>query len=511
MNLFSREKRASLENPQTKISAANIIERMGSLFGVNSTASKINVTGTSALSDTAVYAAIRLISETVGQLPLQLYERTERGRRPATAHPLYTLLHESPNESATSTVWRETMQGHILGFGNGYSFISRGTGSGRPLALENLLPDKTRPARDKDSGKLYYLTEINGKEYVIQPDEILHIPAFGFDGLQGRSPITVHAETIGLSIAATKFGAEFFGNGASLGGVLEIEKSLGDEARTKLKNSWDKLKGSGYQGVAVLEEGMKYSRIAIAPNDAQFLETRKFQVAEIARIFNVPPHMLRDLEKSSFNNISEQSIEFLRYSIAPWLLKWEQELNRKLLSQNERGKYFFKFNFNGLLRGTQKDRYEAYGKAINDGWLNRNEVRELEDLDREDDLDGFLVPLNMVIAGQEPAEVVPAEPENDERGLEILVPVAERASEALATWLNAVNKKAKGDSDELIARYINGIDDALERHVVPLLESISYIDSEDSSEKLINLRAWLDNRPLFKQIDAKEILTELLK
>ena len=501
------QKRASLENPSTSISAENANDIIGGAMGTGKTASKIKVTPETANGLSAVYAAIGLISETIAQLPLNLHERTERGSKIAADHPLHALLHSSPNEESTSLVWRETMQGASLGWGNGFSFISRGTHSGTPLALELLNPDKTKPAR-RPNGKLYYITEINGAEYEIDAVDMLHIPARTRDGVMGISPIREHAETIGLGMAATKFGAEFFGNGASLGGVLEMEKSLGKDAKTKLKTAWENLKGGGYQGVAVLEEGLKYNRIGIPPNEAQFLETRRFQVTEIARIYNVPPHMLRDLEKSSFSNITEQSIEFMRYSMTPWLIKWEQELNRKLLTREEQKKYYFKFNVGGLLRGTQVQRYEAYNTGIIAGFLSRNDCREYEDLDRVDGLDAYLVPLNMAVVGQEPEQPEKPEETDAERAL---APIAKRSAEALANWLAKVTEGASGDDGKLAEKLAKGLGDAVARHANPFIESRCMLIGGNAEKKADEFKSWLLNQPPFEPVTEQQILEALTR
>ena len=497
------QKRASLEDPNTSISADNVAHLMGGAFGTSNTASKIKVTPESAETLSAVYAAIGLLSETVAQLPLNLHERTDNGSKIASAHPLNDLVSGSPNEENTSFVWRETVQAAVLGFGNGYSYISRGKSSGMPKAIELLDPANTRPARD-GKGKLIYITTINGKEFVIPAADILHIPARTRDGITGISPIRAHAETIGLGIAATKFGAEFFGNGASLGGVLEVEKGLGKEAKQALKDSWEKLKAGGYQGVAVLEEGLKYRRIGIPPNEAQFLETRRFQVSEVARIFNIPPHMLRDLEKSSFSNISEQSIEFMRYSMTPWVIKWEQELNRKLLTREDRAKYYFKFNINGLLRGTQQQRYESYQTGILTGFLSRNEARQYEDINTIEGLDEYLIPLNMAPEGQEQEE-----PEADPS--RALNPVSKRAAEALSNWLGKVTDNANGSPENLASRLSKGLDDAVIRHAVPVIESRCLLVGGDPKEKEGEFRTWLLNLPPFEPVTEIQIFEALTK
>lgn len=479
---WNRETRANIENPSTPITGSNITDTLLTTMGFSSgsTASGSTVTPDTAWNYSAVYAAIRLLSETVAQLPLVLYQKRGDERLPAADHPLYSLMHNGPSERQTSFTWRETQMGHVLSWGNGYAYIERNLGTNEPTGLRLL--DASKTSVDETAGPLTYVTIIDGKKYYVDAADMLHIPALGTNGVTGISPITMHRETIGLSMRATEFGAEFFGNGASLGGTLSHPGGLGKEARVQLKEAWQSLKGSGYQGVAVLEEGMEYKRIGIPPNDAQFLETRKFQITEIARIYNVPPHMLRDLEKSAFNNMSEQSIEFLRFTMTPWLIKWEQELNRKLLTPQETaGGYYFKFMATGLLRGTQAERYESYGKAINDGWLSRNEVRVFEDMNPVDGLDEYLVPLNMVPSDQL-GEVDTDEPVDTARFL----PMLEGAADALIRFdIRCV--KAATDGNDILVRYAKGGAAQISSHIDPVLQAI---DPDKAANRSADFAKW---------------------
>lgn len=214
------------------------------------------------------------------------------------------------------------------------------------------------------------------------PEDVLHIPGLGFDGLVGYSPIAMAKNAIGLAIATEEYGAKFFANGAAPSGVLEHPGTIKDPQR--VRDAWmSQFSGSRNAGkVAVLEEGMKYTPISISPEQAQFLETRKFQINEIARIFRVPPHMVGDLEKSSFSNIEQQSLEFVKYTLDPWVIRWEQSLQRTLLSSEEKKRYYFKFNLEGLLRGDYASRMTGYATARQNGWMSANDIRELENLDR---------------------------------------------------------------------------------------------------------------------------------
>ena len=240
---------------------------------------------------------------------------------------------------------------------------------------------------------------MKGSTVYLDPSEVLHIPGLGFDGLVGYSPIAMAKNAIGMAIACEEYGAKFFANGAAPGGVLEHPGTIKDPQR--VRESWQStFGGSGNANkIAVLEEGMKYTPIGISPEQAQFLETRKFQINEIARIFRVPPHMVGDLEKSSFSNIEQQSLEFVKYTLDPWVIRWEQSIQRSLLSKEEKTVYFVKFNLEGLLRGDYQSRMNGYAIGRQNGWMSANDIRELENLDRipaEDGGDLYLINGNML-------------------------------------------------------------------------------------------------------------------
>ena len=355
---------------------------------------------------TAVYACVRILSEAIAGLPLHMYRyKDEGGKEKATGHTLYHLLHDEPNPEMTSFVFRETLMTHLLLWGNAYAQIIR-NGKGEVIALYPLMPNRMEVNRDQN-GMLYYVYQkssddaptMEGSSVILSPSEVLHVPGLGFDGLVGYSPIAMAKNAIGLSMAAEEYGAKFYANGAAPSGVLEHPGVLKDPA--KVRDSWNAAFGgsSNSHKVAVLEEGLKYTPISISPNEAQFLETRKFQIDEIARIFRVPPHMVGDLEKSSFSNIEQQSLEFVKYTLDPWVVRWEQSLSRALLSETEKKSYFFKFNLEGLLRGDYQSRMQGYSIGIQNGFMCPNDVRELENLDLiPDELGGnkYMVNGNMV-------------------------------------------------------------------------------------------------------------------
>ncbi len=364
------------------------------------------VTERSAMQMTAVYSCVRILAEAIAGLPLHLYTyKDDGGKEKAIGHPLYLLLHDEPNPEMSSFVFRETLMTHLLLWGNAYAQIIR-NGKGEVVALYPLMPNRMTVDRDS-SGQLFYSYQMNNTDaptmkagtVILKPSDVLHIPGLGFDGLVGYSPIAMAKNAIGLAIATEEYGAKFFANGATPGGLLEYPGTVKDPDR--VRESWNKgFSGSQNAGkVAILEEGMKYTPISIAPEQAQFLETRKFQINEIARIFRVPPHMVGDLEKSSFSNIEQQSLEFVKYTLDPWVVRWEQSLSRALFTPEEKKRYFFKFNVEGLLRGDYQSRMNGYATARQNGWMSANDIRELENLDRipaEDGGDLYLINGNML-------------------------------------------------------------------------------------------------------------------
>ena len=359
-------------------------------FFFGGTAAGQSVNERSAMQMSAVYACVRILSEAIAALPLHFYRYNDTGgKEKALDHPLYPLLHDEPNPEMTAFSFRETLMTHLLLWGNGYAQIIR-NGRGEVVALYPLMPD--RMAVDRDArGRIYYEytrsdSDVNtlGKKssVLLLPEDVFHIPGLGFDGLVGYSPIAMAKQAVGLGLACDEYGASFYQNGAQPGGVLEHPGVVKNPQR--VRDSWNAI----YQGaknahkVAILEEGMSYKPISINPQEAQFLETRKFQIDEIARIFRVPPHMVGDLDKSSFSKIEQQSLEFVKYTLSPWIARWEQAIHRALLLPDEKPRYFARFNVEGLLRGDYQSRMNGYAVARQNGWMSANDIRELENLDR---------------------------------------------------------------------------------------------------------------------------------
>ena len=379
------------DKPQNAVSAAPVF-----YFGTSISGRTVNPRNSIQVS--TVYACVRVIAETVASLPLSVYEDTGTGSHKAIDHPLYHLLHDEPNSEMTSFVWREVSMTHLLLWGNAYSQIIR-TGKNQVIGLYPLLPDHMEVDRDTKGKLTYTYTTADGNEVLLKPEEVLHIPGLGFDGIIGYSPIALEKNAIGLSIAAEEYGSKFFQNGARPSGVLTHPNTVKDVKR--LRDNWNATYGGSNNGgkVAVLEESMTFTPISLPNNEAQFLETRKFQVEEICRIFRVPPHLIGNLDRATFSNIENQSIDFAIHTIRPWLVRFEQALNRALFSEHDKGHFFVQYNLDGLMRGDYKSRMEGYAIARQNGWMSANDIRELENMNPlPEELGGnqYLVNGNMI-------------------------------------------------------------------------------------------------------------------
>lgn len=358
----------------------------------------------SALSSTAVFAGVRLIAETVGSVPLQLYRRrSPRGRDLARDHRLYDLLHENPNPEQTSMELREMVQSFATTAGTGFIEVER-DGGGRPKHLWPITPHRVTAFRDRSGNLQWMVRAPNGADRRVLFGDLIPIRGFSRDGVWGVDVVMQLRESIGLTLAAEAYGAQFFGSGSTVSGVLQHPGKIGKDAQERLRDSWQEIH-SGLENahrIAILEEGMEWKQIGASPKDSQMLETRKFQVAEVARILNLPPHLLRDLERATYSNVEHQSIEFVTLSIRPWCVRWEQALGKYLLTDEERRSYYIRHNLEGLLRGDLKSRYEAYAIGRQWGWLSADDVNELEDRNPLPDGQGeiYLVPVNMVSAAR---------------------------------------------------------------------------------------------------------------
>ncbi len=369
-------------------------------------ASGVNVTMDSAMTFSAVFAAHKILAESVAMLPLFLLKRLERGKAPATNKRLYSILHDVANPEMDAYLVRETMTAHLAGWGNAFAKIDYNA-DGEIEALWPLPPNRVRISRDRVRELMYEVTLPDGQTKRYRPFEIFHLRGMSPDGVNGYSPIKLARQGIGLALAAEAFGATFFGNGAQPQGVISHPQLLSEKAHDRMINSWN----AAHQGVsnsnkiAILEEGARYDKVGIDPDDAQFLETRAFQIAEIARWYRIPSMMLNmDGASSTYASVEAFGLQFIIYTIYPWLVRWEKAISMQLLLERERGRYFAEHLMTAILRGDTQARYTAYGQGRQWGWLSVNDIRELENMNPIDGGDRYLTPSNMVDAN-EPSKI----------------------------------------------------------------------------------------------------------
>lgn len=373
------------------------------LLGGSQSKSGAKVNINTALQVMAVYACVRLLSETVASLPLPLYRRLERGKDKAYSHPLYSVLHDIANPEMTSFEFRQTLMVNMLLTKGGFAEIVR-NGAGQIVELWPIPSDRVNVQRDPQTKELlYFIDNPDGKRTFLRSHQVLHLKGLNMDGINSYEPVILAREAFGLAIATEEFGARFFSQGTNAGGIAEYPGKLSDEAFERYKKTFNEA----YSGltnsnrIVFLEEGLKFHKIDTPPEASQFVETRKFQVIEVARFFNVPPHMIMDLDRATFSNIEQQAIGFVVYTMRPWFVKIEQAISKDLLSPTERKKYFAKFTVDGLLRGDFKTRMEGYSFGRQNGWLSANDIRELEDMNpipAEQGGDIYLVNGNMIPA-----------------------------------------------------------------------------------------------------------------
>ena len=395
--LFARIFRSSPENPSTSLS--NPAAWLTGLFGTSKTG--VQVSEDNALTFSAVYAAVRIISETIASIPLNVYQADGETRVKAVGHPIQDLLAKAPNSVSSTFTFREAMAANLVLHGNAYAKIEMNA-AGRPTALIPLNPMKVE-VKVVDGEKVYIFAD----KHTYLDYEIIHFVGLSFNGLTGKSPLAVAREAVAIGLAAQEYGARFYSNGANTGGVITAPGRLNTEVIKRLKESWNRANSgnSNAHGTAILEEGMKYEKIGLDPEAAQFLQSRKFQVNEIARIFRIPPSYLADLENSSTRaNVEQQAIQFVRDCVTPYVRRMEVELNRKLFREDEPNLYAY-FTVEGLMRGDLKGRYDAYATARQWGWLSVNDIRDLENLNPVEGGDIYLQPLNMVQSGQDDTNV----------------------------------------------------------------------------------------------------------
>jgi HK97 family phage portal protein len=355
-----------------------------------------------AVSLSAHFACVRLISTTLASLPIHIYEKKADGKRRKEDHPTGRLLHDQPNPDMTAFSFIEAMQAQICNRGVAFAELVFNR-KGNVSEIWPIPPGICFPFRERKDGPLKY--RFANSNTILPAWKILHIPGLGFDGINSFSPVQLFRQNFGLGMAIEEFGARFFGQGTNIGGFMEHPLKMSDEAYQRLKSTMSE-KYQGLQkshGVIILEEGMKYSKIGMPLDDLQFIESRKFTATEMARIHGVPPHLIGDLEKATFSNIEEQGIEAIIYLFRPWAIRWEQALNAKLFTEEEKSRLYVKFDINGLMRGNIKARYEAYSLGLQNGFFNVDEVRKKEDMNPLPDGQGkvYRFPLHLSEAGKE--------------------------------------------------------------------------------------------------------------
>ena len=387
MNIISPLIR-SVENPKPSLSnPANwLIERLGG-FSVSGQ----NVTPQTAVGLPAVWRAVDVLSNSIASLPFQVFSQVGDVETLNREHPVYPLIHTKPNQNMTTFQWRKLEMVHVLLWGNGYSRI---------MFDQSMRPGELLPVHPQDirvelmDGKLWYIQ--NGEE-TVDGSQMLHFKGMGWNGITGKSVIAVQRENLGLALAAQEFGAEYYAKGAKLDGVIQTPNVLNTDGLKNLRESWNTTYSQrGGERVAILDNGMEYKNIGIPPDDSQFIETRKFSVTDVARMFSVPPPLLYDLERATFSNISELILSFTKFSLMPWIINIEQEVNDKLFFESEKGNTFASLNVEGLLRGDIKERSEFYKTLHMLGSISANEIRKKENMNPVDGGDKYFVAANMI-------------------------------------------------------------------------------------------------------------------
>lgn len=404
-SLIRPETRMNLEGP-LPLTSARIVEWLGG----EPTASGVAVSPGNSLRIDAVWACVNNISQDIATMPLHTYRQLERGKEKARTHPVYRLLHSEPNPLMTAVQFRQTMIAHRLTWGNAYANIERDE-AGRPIALWPLRPDAMDTPVMSEAGTLLYTYHLpNGEPRALTQSDVLHLRGLGGDGITGYSPIKLHRESLALSQATLEYGSRFFGNDSRPGGVLQAKTRMTKDVADRLRSSWE----AAHQGlnrshrVAVLEEGIEWKQVGIAPEDAQYLQTRQHQDVVIARIYRMPPHKIGDLTRATFSNIEEQELQYGTDTLGPEAIAFEQQCNKDLFLPSEKGRYFVEHLMDARLRSKTLERFQAYALLLDRGVLSPNDVLEKENMNPFDGGDIHLQQANMVPYGTEPAAPEPA-------------------------------------------------------------------------------------------------------
>ena len=421
----------------------------------------------SAQQQPAVFACVRVISEDVASLPIKIYSRiSDMVREPIEGHPVATLFHTRPNSEMTPFTLMETMTAHVLLYGNAYAEIER-NGAGDPIGVWILLPENITV--EKYEGSIRYRYRSGTSTAVLPSEDVLHIKGLGHDGIMGYSPISYAKQTIGISQAMEEAGGTFFANSSRPSGVLEHPAKLSEDASKRLRQGWDGMySGSDNVGkTAILEEGMKWTSLSIPHSDAQWIEARQYALQDIARIYRVPPHMVGDLSRATYSNIESQQIAYMQQTLMPWLRRWEQEINKKLIGGDERSVYG-EFLVEEMMRGNTIDRFAAYRTARESGWLSVNEIRKRENMNPIDNGDNFIQPLNF--AEVSVAEEMQGERQNSPPRKEMPIGwIADSVRRAVAIVRNASNRKANKENGNEWYEWAKTQDEAILRKIEEIL------------------------------------------
>lgn len=416
------ERRAHLENPSTSLS--DPANWLFNAFGAAPSTANIIVTERNATQITAFWSAVNTIADTLAELPIRLIKNNSDGSQQVViGHPSLIRLRMSPNPMMSAVVFKSTLQGHVLTWGNGFAWIKRNAML-EPIELWPLLPVHTRPVII--NGELKYRTQMDtrfteagftdNRQLLLDAADVIHVPALSRNGIIGMSIIGEQREMLGSALATQKFGARFFANGANPGGLISFPGKISDpdKIRTQIEQ---KTGGENTHRLLVLDGDAKFQQFSVPPDDAQFLQTREFDVDEIGRMFRLPLHFLNKMGQATFNNLEMMGTHFVQFTMMPWIVRWEQEVTRKMLTPDEIASgLVFKFNVSALIRGDIKTRSEVHAKGIQNGWITRNEARALEDMNPLEGLDKPLVPLNLKVVGEEPAPTDTGSGHNDDNG-----------------------------------------------------------------------------------------------
>jgi HK97 family phage portal protein len=363
-----------------------------------------SVTLDTALNHSTVFTCTRILAESVGLLPLTMMRQDGDDKTDATAHPMYAALQNAPNDEISAQRFRETLTGHCVLGGMAYSQIYRRRGTGEANELQPLLPSEVTPDRERTGTRrlVYVVKEGNSAEktYTVvrgKPHDIFCMPGIGWDPARGYSVLRLARHSIGTGLAAERNVAAFYARGGRLPYYLKLKEPFeNDQAFDEFRADWERIYAEPHRAPILESFIEEYKQIGLSAVDSQLLETRQFTVPEICRWFRIPPHLAGDLSRATFSNIEEQALEFVNFTLMPWLKRWEQELWRCVLTPEEKKQgYFWRHNVNALLRGDFLKRMQGYSIALQNGFLNQNEVRDLEDRNGFRGGDDYHIQLNM--------------------------------------------------------------------------------------------------------------------